>query len=437
MKNILIDGYNLGLEKGTGVATYARNLSYEIGNLGYQTSVLYGNRAAPSRQPLMREIAFFDSNVGERNRALEIMEQAHRALLGPLGHVAAEVPITGKVISRQYSARMPHYDTLYNATDVFKRSQSAFKLWGKVSNVRMPVKPDLVHWTYPIPLRVKRTINIYTLHDLVPLRLPYATLDHKRRYFNLLQRLDRTADHFVTVSECSRRDLIEIAGIAPDRITNTYQSVEIPAKYRDKSDEQVAREVEGATGTGFKDYFLFWGSIEPKKNIGRMIEAYLASKVDTPLVMVGAQAWKSEQELRLLDNDSLEWFQIADRAIFHRKRVIQLQYAPFSLLVSLIRGAKAALFPSLYEGFGLPVLEAMSLGTPVLCSDTSSLPEVAGQAALMVDPYDTAAISQAIRTLDADADLRAELSRRGREQAVKFSPAVYRDNLAALYRKFL
>lgn len=437
MKNILIDGYNLGLEKGTGVATYARNLSYEIGNLGYQTSVLYGNRAAPSRQPLMREIAFFDSNVGERNRALEIMEQAHRALLGPLGHVAAEVPITGKVISRQYSARMPHYDTLYNATDVFKRSQSAFKLWGKVSNVRMPVRPDLVHWTYPIPLRVKRTINIYTLHDLVPLRLPYATLDHKRRYFNLLQRLDRTADHFVTVSECSRRDLIEIAGIAPDRITNTYQSVEIPAKYRDKSDEQVAREVEGATGTGFKDYFLFWGSIEPKKNIGRMIEAYLASKVDTPLVMVGAQAWKSEQELRLLDNDSLEWFQIADRAIFHRKRVIQLQYAPFSLLVSLIRGAKAALFPSLYEGFGLPVLEAMSLGTPVLCSDTSSLPEVAGQAALMVDPYDTAAISQAIRTLDADADLRAELSRRGREQAVKFSPAVYRDNLAALYRKFL
>ncbi|MFN3519506.1 MAG: glycosyltransferase family 4 protein [Sphingomonas sp.] len=437
MKNILIDGYNLGLEKGTGVATYARNLSYEIGHLGYRTSVLYGNRAAPSRQPLMREIAFFDSNVGERNRSLEIIEQFHRALLGPLGHVAAEVPITGKVIARQYSARMPHYDTLYNATDVFKRSQSAFKLWGEVSNVRLPVRPDLVHWTYPIPLRVKKTTNIYTLHDLVPLRLPYATLDHKRRYFSLLKKLDRTADHFVTVSECSRRDLIEVAGIAPERITNTYQSVDIPAKHRDKSDDQVAREVEGATGTGFKEYFLFWGSIEPKKNIGRMLEAYLASKVDTPLVMVGAQAWKSEQELRLLDNASLEWFQIADRSILHRKRVIQLQYAPFSLLVSLIRGAKAALFPSLYEGFGLPVLEAMSLGTPVLCSDTSSLPEVAGDAALMIDPYDTAAISQAIRTLDADDDLRAELSRRGLEQAARFSPAIYRDHLAALYQRFL
>lgn len=437
MKNILIDGYNLGLEKGTGVATYARNLSYEIGNLGYRTSVLYGNRAAPSRQPLMREIAFFDSNVGERNRMLEIMEQAHRAVLGPLGHVAAEVPVTGKVIARHYSARMPHYDDLYNATDVFKRSQSAFKLWGEVSNVKMPVRPDLAHWTYPIPLRIKRVPNIYTLHDIVPLRLPYATLDHKRRYFNLLKKLDKVAEHFVTVSECSRRDLIDIVGIAPERITNTYQSVDIPAKYRDKPIEQVAREVEGATNAGYKDYFLFWGSIEPKKNIGRMIEAYLASKVDTPLVMVGAQAWKSEQELRLLDSTDLQQFEIIDRVISQKKRVIQLQYAPFSLLVSLIRGAKAALFPSLYEGFGLPALEAMLLGTPVLCSDTSSLPEVAGDAALMVDPYDTAAISQAIRQLDADADLRAELSRRGLKQAERFTPAVYRDNLAALYQRLL
>ncbi len=437
MKHILIDGYNLGLEKGTGVATYARNLSYEIGNLGHRTSVLYGQRAAPSRHPLMREIAFFDSNMGERNRLLEIMEQAHRAVLGPLGHIAAEIPVTGKVIARQYSARMPHYDTLYNATDVFMRSQSAFKLWGEISNVRIPVRPDLVHWTYPIPLRVKRTPNIYTLHDIVPLRLPYATLDHKRRYYNMLRKLDRKADHFVTVSDCSRRDLIDIVGIAPERITNTYQSVEIPEKYRAKSDEQVAREVEGATGAGFKDYYLFWGSIEPKKNIGRMIEAYLASKVETPLVMVGAQAWKAEQELRLLDNASLEWFQIENHSILQKKRVIQLQYAPFSLLVSLIRGAKAAFFPSLYEGFGLPVLEAMSLGTPVLCSNTSSLPEVAGDAALMVDPYDTAAISRAIRMLDADADLRADLSRRGLDQAARFTPAIYREHLAALYQRFL
>ena len=243
MTNILIDGYNLGLERGTGVATYARNLSYELKALGHQVSVLYGNRAAPSREALMREIAFFDDNVGERNRWLEILDQAHRAVLGPLGHFATEVPISGKVITRTFSARLPAYDHILNAIDVFKRSQSAFKLWSSLSSVTVPQKPDLVHWTYPVPLRIKRVPNIYTLHDLVPLRLPYTTLDKKRTYLGLMRQIVKTADHVVTVSECSRRDIIDLLGIAPERVTNTYQSVSIPEKYRNKSELQIAREV--------------------------------------------------------------------------------------------------------------------------------------------------------------------------------------------------
>jgi glycosyltransferase involved in cell wall biosynthesis len=249
--------------------------------------------------------------------------------------------------------------------------------------------------------------------------------------------LDKSADHFVTVSECSKRDLIEILGIAEDRITNTYQSVDIPAKFRDKSEYQVIREVEGAAGVGYKDYFLFWGSIEPKKNIGRMIEAYLASKVDAPLVIVGAQAWKADEELRLLNDENITFLRRLDHDIVTRKRVIQLSYAPFSLLVSLIRGAKAALFPSLYEGFGLPALEAMLLGTPVICSNTSSLPEVVGDAALMVDPYDTAAISAAIRRVDGDAGLRADLAAKGLVQAGQYTPERYRTRLGEVYSRYL
>ena len=95
MTSIMIDGYNLGLERGTGVATYARNLSYELKALGHSFSVLYGNGAAPSREALLREIAFFETGGTELNRLLEILDQAHRALLGPLGHFATEVPITG------------------------------------------------------------------------------------------------------------------------------------------------------------------------------------------------------------------------------------------------------------------------------------------------------------------------------------------------------
>jgi glycosyltransferase involved in cell wall biosynthesis len=110
---------------------------------------------------------------------------------------------------------------------------------------------------------------------------------------------------------------------------------------------------------------------------------------------------------------------------------------PLRLLVSLIRGARATLFPSLYEGFGLPVLESMLLGTPVLTSTAGSLPEVAGDAALVVDPYDVDAIRDGIRTLDADEALRDDLSARGRQQAAKFSPERYQERLADAYRPFV
>ncbi len=430
MKRVLIDGYNLGLEKGTGVATYARNLSHEVGKLGHQTSVLYGNHIPTSRDPLLREIAFFDGEAGGRSGRLRDLA----GILSPRAVRPREVPVTGRVVTRQFSARLPHHDTLYNAPDIFRRAHGRFHAWGGTTAVQLPTRHDLAHWTYPLPLRAPGAANLYTLHDLVPLRLPYTTLDNKRRYLALVRTLARTADHLVTVSECSRRDIIELAGVAPDRVTSTYQSVDIPRRYLDVPEEQVAREVEGALGAGYKSYFLFWGSIEPKKNIGRIVEAYLASGIETPLVIVGARAWRAESELRLLDAFANGKPVKGD---VRRGRIIQLPYAPFGLLVSLIRGAKAALFPSLYEGFGLPVLEAMLLGTPVLCSNTSSLPEVAGDAALSIDPYDSAAIAAGLRVLDADDGLRADLSRRGVVQAAQFSPERYRARLDELYRRFL
>jgi glycosyltransferase involved in cell wall biosynthesis len=101
-----------------------------------------------------------------------------------------------------------------------------------------------------------------------------------------------------------------------------------------------------------------------------------------------------------------------------------------------MRGARALLFPSIYEGFGLPVVEAMALGTPVLTANVSSLPEIAGEAALLVDPYSTDAISRGISALDADTDLCLSLKDRGREQAKKFSPNAYDSRLARLYEAY-
>jgi glycosyltransferase involved in cell wall biosynthesis len=182
---------------------------------------------------------------------------------------------------------------------------------------------------------------------------------------------------------------------------------------------------------------LFFGAIEPKKNVGRLIEAYLASKIETPLLIVGKLAWKSEQEMRLMHDDATSYLEQIGSLTYRRRRIFHIDHVPFPLLVSLIRGAKSVLFPSLYEGFGLPILEAMKLGTPVLSSEEGPIPEVAGDGAMLIDPYDTRAIAEGIRELDTNAELRASLGARGRRRANLFSPQAYQRRLRALYDRVL
>jgi glycosyltransferase involved in cell wall biosynthesis len=301
--------------------------------------------------------------------------------------------------------------------------------------VRVPKRPDLMHWTYPVPVRMPRVRNIYTLHDLVPLRLPFTTLDHKRRYFRLSQHIAKQSAHIVTVSENSRRDIINLLGVPEDRVTNTWQSVEIPRRLSEAPMATVRAEVAGAFGLEAGRYWLFFGAIEPKKNVGRMIQAFLASGAEGPLVIVGKKAWKSEAELKLLFDDHIRFLVQQGQEIRRRHKVMLLDYAPFRLLVNLIRGARAVLFPSLYEGFGLPALEAMLLGTPVVTSNTASMPEVVGDAAITVDPYDVSALVRAIQAVDGDAELRARLAAAGPRRAAQFSPERYAARLGALYAR--
>ncbi|HYZ34723.1 MAG TPA: glycosyltransferase, partial [Crenalkalicoccus sp.] len=430
---LFLDGYNLALEQGTGVATYARNLSFALGELGYQVGVLYGGRGSPSLDPLIREIAFFDERVGNPPAWLTLLRRGRRLVRAPVGEFAAPVPVTGRVIATTFRDRLPHFDALWNAMDAFQQAHANYRVFGTRLKLRIPEAPALMHWTYPLPTLVPGTRNIYTLHDLVPLRLPYTTLDHKRRYFRLNRMLGQLADHIVTVSENSKRDIVSLLGVPEERVTNTYQAVTIPRRFTEMPMPAVRAEVAGSFGLEAGRYWLFFGAIEPKKNVGRLIQAFLASGVEGPLVLVGKKAWKSEQELRLLFDDHIRWLVREGDSLRTRHKVMLLDYAPFRLLVGLIRGARAVLFPSLYEGFGLPALEAMLLGTPVITSNTASMPEVVGDAALTVDPYDISALVQAIQAVDGDEVLRARLAAAGPRRAALFSPERYAARLAALY----
>lgn len=438
---IALDGYNLALEQGTGVTTYARNLSHQLGAMGAEVGVLYGQKALGSgKDEFLREIALFDVAGGSNSRLLRTAEDIRRALAVLFGATGTPVPITDRIIRRGLESRLPYADRIWNVPELFRASLFAFKQSARFGSVKLPHGPQVMHWTYPLPLKVEGAKNIYTIHDLVPLRLPYATLDVKRRFLRMCQMIVTHGDHIVTVSEASKRDIVNLLGAREDQVTCTYQAVELPASLTHKPEALARGEVKGVFGLDWQQYYLFFGAIEPKKNVARLIEAHLASGSPYPLVICGRQAWQSKQELALLYEDDhrvmtipgpAEGIQSLMRKL--RGQVIMLDYAPFRLLVSLIRGARAVTFPSLYEGFGLPVLESMLLGTPVMTSNTASLPEVAGDAALLVDPYDTRQMAEAIQALDSNDGLRADLAARGPVQAAKFDGDAYGRRLTELY----
>lgn len=441
-RTIGIDGFNLSMPKGSGIATYAHNLNTSVRKIGYQTALLYGPEQAPGRDGLLNEVTLFDAPPPPSPlRVVSGLLRELSSFTAPFGRTARKVASSGTVITRQIARNAPPADAVWSSKDVFHGANRAYGALGRFTPLRFDGggegAPDVMHWTAALPLRAVGRPNLYTLHDLVPLRLPFATLDNKRRFLNLCREICATADKVVTVSEHSADDMVKILGVDRARIAVTYQAVDLPEALTARPAEDVAREIEGVFGLDWRGYYIFFGAIEPKKNLGRVIEAYLASGVKAPLVIIGGKAWLDDDQIELMYEDIVELSALQDGLIRRADRIRLYDYMPFSLLVSLVRGAKATLLPSLYEGFGLPVLESMQLGTPVLTSTEGSLPEIAGDAALLVDPYDSQAIRRAIVALDSDADLRADLTARGARQAGKYNPEAYRGRLAELYRPFV
>jgi glycosyltransferase involved in cell wall biosynthesis len=425
-----IDGYNLALPNGTGVATYGYVLANMLHEGGHRVTGLFG--VDPGRDPALREVLFYD-RLGQLPptpalRARRKRRIARKALIPFARAEAIALPRPGRVDIRNLAERLPHFDRLATSPDLFDLAHRHFRLYRRFLPVHLPDRPAIMHWTYPVPITLVGAANIYTIHDLVPLRLPYTTLDAKIGYRRLLAACISRAAHICTVSETSRYEIIAEFGCDPDHLTNTYQASPLPTP-QTRPDED-AMVVERTFGLTHRNYFLHLGAIEPKKNIGRMIEAFLASGVEAPLVLTGSRGWRSDAELALLPGDD-EVDTRHGRSMAERVR--RLDHVSRPLLARLIRGARALLFPSIAEGFGLPVLEAMQLGTPVLTSRMGAVAEIAGDAAVLVDPYDVADIGRGILRLDGDEALRRRLEGEGPVAAKRFSPVRYRDRIERLY----
>jgi glycosyltransferase involved in cell wall biosynthesis len=301
--------------------------------------------------------------------------------------------------------------------DVFRTAQVHFDLYRRFMQVQDAAPPDIAHWSYPLPLRFRSIPNLYTVHDLIPILHPNLSPIAPDRLRRLLSGVARAGGHVVTASEAVRNDILNTLGWPADRVTAIHQSVDVSERTAARAPGAVAA-VARAVGLEPGGYFLCIGSVEPRKNIARLIEAHRASGITTPLLLVGPDGWRATDELR-----------------GGGPSILRLPWIPGDTLVSLMQGARAVLMPSLAEGFGRPVVEAMSLGIPVMAGISAVMIEVAGEAVVLVDPLDVRAMAAAIAALDEDVGLRAELVIRGLVRAAAFTPHAHGVRLDALYRR--
>ena len=453
---ILTDGLNLSLTRGTGITTYSRTLIRALQALEAEVGVIYGRdrrlKCKSGAEHTPNDILFYDAMdrwefaIWKRFRdILDIVSVPLENLLDR-PRPCCYVPQGAYMDLRHIDRKIPVKDPIYNIRRLFERSATAFRLFGQPLVMRSPHPFDVFHATTPLPVRLKGARHVTTIHDLIPLTHPFATLDDKKYFYNVVRSAIDDSDLVIAVSEATAASIRRLFPQAGGKLEVTYQSTEFVIN---KDAEPLpAGFLEKVYNLRAGNYFLFVGAIEPKKNVARLIDAYFAADTDTPLVIVGRRGWLDEDEARMLGHLKTVFEEktreemlrliggqagdgMLDRLL--NNRIVFLDYVPFRHLRRLYEGARALVFPSIVEGFGLPVLEAMTLGCPVITSTDPALMEVTGDAALNVDPFRVDAISAAIARLDSDAEKRAELRERGYTQAGFFSPERYNERLAAAY----
>lgn len=315
--------------------------------------------------------------------------------------------------------RKENFDLFQPTSPRFRKVLADFRWYTLAEQLRFPglirrEGIDLMHFPhFNIPVLVPCPF-VVTIHDLILLRFPTKrattlnALTYRIKYAayrHVIRTAVRKAKRIITVSEFTKRDIMERFGTDASRVAVTYEAAD-PAP-------ETFRDADLASKGVVKPYFLYVGNAYPHKNLEALLETFAGLRkdgLDAQLVLVGKEDYFYErlrteaESLGLLGDDS----------------VIFWGYAEDEDLPSLYRGARAYVFPSHFEGFGLPPLEAMRFGTPVVSSDASCLPEILGDAARFFDPKDSGSMATAMKDIFIDAELRSSLAERGKARAMKF-----------------
>ena len=286
---------------------------------------------------------------------------------------------------------------------------------------------DLYHSPDFVLPPLRRARGILTVHDLAFLMRPECADAHLRAYLEeVVPRSVRRADYIIADSENTRNDLVVLLNVPPSAISVVPGGVE--ERFAPVTDPALLAEARRRLGVGEAPFVLAVGVLEPRKNLNRLMDAFAILKSrqrpsDLKLVLAGGQGW------------------LVDGILAHhahsrvRDDILLPGFVPDHLLPAIYSAASVFAFPSLYEGFGLPILEAMACGTPVVASRASCLPEVAEGASVLIDPDDAEELADALEQTLADDALRADLAMRGRARAAQYTWRRAAEQLLGVYEK--
>jgi glycosyltransferase involved in cell wall biosynthesis len=271
--------------------------------------------------------------------------------------------------------------------------------------------PDILHGTNYSVYPCKNSLKVMNIYDLTFMKYPNYVDSVVKTYTERVQRCLQWTDLVLTISQSSKQDIIKYLHVAPEKIYVTplasrYNPSSLVPGNIDELQKQIKYDFS-------QPYILFVSTIEPRKNIENIITAFnlLKQKYKIPhqLVLIGKRGWKYKPIFAAIENSP--W----------KNEIYHLEYLNNELVRLFYSKTDIFVYPSHYEGFGLPVLEAMTLGAPVVTANTSSLPEVAGDAAILIEPHDMTQLAEAILQVINDSQLRQELINKGRERAKLFS----------------
>ena len=270
------------------------------------------------------------------------------------------------------------------------------------TNIEVLHSPDFIP-----PFR-RRYRSVITVHDLAFLRFPHLLTAESARYYGQIGKAVKSADQIIAVSNSTKQDIQDLLRVDPGKITTVYSAAAPECRPLSEQEKQERRKSLGLP----ERYILFVGTLEPRKNLPTLLEAIPAvwKEHRIPLIVVGGKGWLFERT-----------FMTADRLRLTSDQVRFVGAVPSAQLADYYGCATCLVMPSLYEGFGLPALEAMACGTPVVVSNVSSLPEIVADSGLLVDPQDVTGLAETLIRLIADVNLQKALGQAGLQRAATFS----------------